>query len=97
MEETTLDERTLDGNAVAGLLEEIFGSDMTVADSECAACARRDRLGGALAYTSAPGVVLRCAGCRGVMLRIVDTPRGRLIEAKGLAYLRLPQSTATRR
>ncbi len=91
MDETTLDERTLDGNAVAGLLAEIFGAEMTVADCECAACGRRDQLGGVLAYVNAPGVVLRCGACGAVMVRIVDTPRGRLVEAKGLAYLRLPR------
>jgi hypothetical protein len=84
-----VDERTLDGNAVAGTLEELFGADMTVADCECAACGRRGQLGSVLAYTNAPGIVLRCSSCSAVLLRIVDTPRGRLIEAKGLAYLRV--------
>lgn len=93
MNDDTLDEHALDGNAVAGLLTEIFGSDMTVADCECAACGRRDQLGGARAYVNAPGVVLRCAGCGVVMIRIVDTPRGRLVEAKGVAYVRLPIGT----
>lgn len=89
MEDDALDENALDGNAVAGLLTEIFGSDMTVADCECAACGRHDQLGGTRAYVNAPGVVLRCAGCGAVMIRIVETPRGRLVEAKGLAYVRL--------
>lgn len=89
MDEDTTDDRTLDGNAVAGMLERLFGADMTTADSECAGCGREGELGTLLAYTNAPGVVLRCPACSAVMLRMVETPRGTLIEAKGLAYVRL--------
>jgi DNA-directed RNA polymerase subunit RPC12/RpoP len=82
-------DRTLDANAVAGMLEDLFGTDMTAADSKCAGCGREGEVGTLLAYTNAPGVVLRCPACSTVMLRMVETPRGRLIEAKGLAYVRL--------
>jgi len=89
VEESAIDERTLDANAVAGMLEEIFGTDMTVADSKCAGCGREAEMGTLLAYTSAPGVVLRCPVCNTVMVRMVATPRGTLVEARGLAYVRL--------
>jgi hypothetical protein len=89
MDERTTDDRTLDGNAVAGMLEGLFGADMTAADSECSGCGRHGEIGTLLAYTNAPGVVLRCPACSTVMLRIVETPRGTLIEAKGLAYVRI--------
>ncbi|MEP6694169.1 MAG: DUF6510 family protein [Chloroflexota bacterium] len=89
MDETTQDERTLDANAVAGMLEEVFGADMTVADSKCGGCGREAEVGTLLAYTNAPGVVVRCPTCSTVMLRMVETPRGTLIEAKGLAYIRI--------
>lgn len=89
MEETTLDERTLDANAVAGMLEELFGTDMTTADTRCDACGREGEVGTLLAFTNAPGVVLRCPACSAVMLRMVETPRGMLLEAKGLAFVRL--------
>ena len=89
MKEPTTDDRTLDANAVAGMLEAVFGSDMTAADSRCAACGREGQVGTLLAYTTAPGVVLRCPACSAVMLRMVETPRGTLVEAKGVAYLRI--------
>ena len=89
MKEPTTDERTLDANAVAGMLEALFGADMTAADSRCAACGRQGEVGTLLAYTLAPGIVLRCPACSAVMLRMVETPRGTLVEAKGLAYLRI--------
>ena len=89
MRQPTTDDRRLDANAVAGMLEAIFGADMTVAESRCAACGRKGEIGTLLAYTLAPGVVLRCPACSAVMLRMVETPRGTLVEAKGLAYLRI--------
>ena len=89
MEEPTTDDRTLDANAVAGMLEALFGADLTAADSRCAACGRQGEVGTLLAYTLGPGVVLRCPACSAVMLRMVETPRGTLVEAKGLAYLRI--------
>ena len=35
----------VDGNAVAGQLEQIFGRDMTMAIARCAGCARDARMG----------------------------------------------------
>ena len=89
MKEPTTDDRTLDANAVAGMLEALFGADLTAADSRCAACGREGEVGTLLAYTLGPGVVLRCPACSAVMVRMVETPRGTLVEAKGLAYLRI--------
>jgi len=89
LEEPTTNDRTLDANAVAGMLEALFGADMTAADSRCAACGREGQVGTLLAYTTAPGIVLRCPACSAVMLRMVETPRGTLVEAKGVAYLRI--------
>jgi len=89
MDEEATDDRTLDANAVAGMLEQVFGADITAADSQCAGCGREGEVGTLLAYTNAPGVVLRCPACSAVMLRVVETPRGMLLEAKGLAYVRL--------
>ena len=39
-----MDKLMLDGNAVAGLLQEVFAADMTTAIGSCATC-RRDRAG----------------------------------------------------
>ena len=91
MDETTIDERTLDANAVAGMLEELFGSDMTVAESRCGTCGREGEVGTLRAYMNAPGVVLRCPVCSTVLMRMVKTPRGLLLEAKGFAFVRMPR------
>ena len=85
----TIDELMLDGNAVAGLLYEVFGIEMTTSASECATCGRTGELGSLHAFTHAPGVVLRCPTCHAVMLRVARTPRGTYVDARGLVYVRL--------
>jgi hypothetical protein len=82
-------ELMLDGNAAAGILQEIFGVEMTAAPTECAGCGNESELGNLLAFTQGPGIVLRCSACEQVMLRIVQTPEAIYLDARGAAYLRL--------
>ena len=82
-------ELMLDGNAVAGVLQEIFSVEMTTSPTECAHCGRKDALGTLLAFTQAPGIVLRCPTCESVMVRIVQTSDAIYLDARGTAYLRL--------
>ncbi len=82
-------ELMLDANAAAGLLQEIFGTDMTAAPTECANCGQEGEIGTLLAFTQAPGVVLRCPSCENVVVRIVQTPDAFYIDARGAVYLRL--------
>ena len=77
----------LDANAAAGLLAEVFGTDMTAELTECAHCGHEAEVGELLAFTQAPGVVLRCRACENVVLRIVRTPRGIHLDARGAVYL----------
>lgn len=82
----------VDGNAVAGDLEMIFGRDMTANDAECTSCGQTHAMGALLAFTGGPGIVLRCPSCMAVMLRIVRTPRGTSIDARGIAVMQLKAS-----
>jgi uncharacterized protein DUF6510 len=82
-------EMMLDGNAVAGELAALFGIDMTANDAECASCGQVHAVGAMLAFTQAPGIVLRCPSCEAVMVRIVRTPRGTYVDVRGAAYLRM--------
>ena len=52
-------ELMLDGNAVAGVLQEIFSVEMTTSPTECTNCGCKGELGTLLAFTQAPGIVLR--------------------------------------
>jgi hypothetical protein len=82
-------ELMLDGNAVAGLLHDIFGLEMTDLPAECAHCGSVSALGELLAFTQAPGAVLRCPDCEEVVARIVQTPGAIYLDLRGAAYLRL--------
>jgi uncharacterized protein DUF6510 len=91
MEETTDINRELmlDANATAGLLYEIFGTEMTAEPTECASCGNEGEIGTLLAFTQGPGIVLRCSACENVMIRIVRTPDAIYLDARGAVYLRL--------
>ena len=84
-----VDESALDGNAVAGLLAATFGTEMTEVPGRCAHCHDVHMVAQLRAYTRAPGVVLRCPSCEGVVIRVVETPRGTLVDVSGLAWLRI--------
>lgn len=77
----------VDGNAIAGLLERLFGADLTAAPGQCAHCGTVNMVGAMHAYVRAPGTVLRCPICHGVVLRVVETTRATYVDARGAAYL----------
>ena len=83
-------ETMLDGNAAAGVLSDIFGADMTALPCRCAHCGNIAATGTTHAWMEGPGIVLRCSICAEVVIRIVETPEARYIDARGAAYLRLP-------
>jgi len=66
----------LDGNAIAGLLREIFTVEMTTAETTCAGCHKVHAIGRVDVYVNAPGAVVRCPACDQVLMRIVHG-RGR--------------------
>jgi hypothetical protein len=82
-------ELMLDANSVAGIFHEIFGTEMTASPTECAHCGTEGEVGTLLAFTQAPGIVLRCPACENVVIRITQTPNAYYIDARGAVYLRL--------
>ncbi|HEX9362742.1 MAG TPA: DUF6510 family protein [Candidatus Dormibacteraeota bacterium] len=72
--EMTVEEMRLDGNAIGGLLREIFTIEMTNARGTCASCGAINEVGRVQVYVHAPGTVVRCPDCEQVLMRIV---RGR--------------------
>ncbi len=81
----------LDGNALAGLLHELFDVEMTIAPTECATCGRVGELGSLWAFTESPGYVLRCPGCQNIVMRMTVTNDQIYLDARGAAYLRIPK------
>jgi hypothetical protein len=77
----------LDGNAVAGLLQEVFAVEMTTALATCSACGASDALGALRVFRGA-GIVMRCRRCDNVMVTMAgDEARMRI----GLAGVRMLQ------
>jgi hypothetical protein len=86
-------ELMLDANATAGLLYEIFKTEMTAEPTECANCGKTAEIGTLLAFVRGPGIILRCSTCEQVILRIVQTPEEIFLDARGAVYLRLKRSS----
>jgi hypothetical protein len=62
----------LDGNAIAGMLNEVFGMEMTTATSVCAHCGSTRPLAELRVYLRAPGTVVRCSSCGNVVMVFVE-------------------------
>jgi hypothetical protein len=82
-----IDERKLDGNAIGGLLREIFAMETTAARGTCAGCGAVNEVGRVDVYVHAPGTVVRCPGCEAVLMRIVRGPGRYWVDLSGLRCL----------
>jgi hypothetical protein len=82
-------EAKVDGNAIGGLLSEIFTMEMTNAESTCESCGAVNPVGRVDVYVRAPGVVVRCPGCEQVLMRIVRGPGRYWIDLRGTRCLEL--------
>ena len=62
----------LDGNAIAGMLLERYGAEMTTAVGACAHCGATAQIAELRVYTRAPGAVARCRACGNVVIVLVN-------------------------
>ena len=83
-----MDKLMLDGNAVAGLLQEVFGADMTSAIGSCARCGATEPVGASHVYLGA-GIVLRCPHCDNTLAAIVTDEGRTWISLQGIRALEL--------
>jgi Zn finger protein HypA/HybF involved in hydrogenase expression len=65
-----MDALMLDGNAVAGQLQEVFAVEMTTAIGTCAKCGASEPVGAVHVFRGA-GVVMRCPHCDNALVTIV--------------------------
>lgn len=79
----------LDGNAIGGLLGEIFVEELTIARSTCGSCGAVREVGALSVYAQAPGAVVRCPDCDVVLLRIVRSESRIWLELQGVSCLEL--------
>jgi hypothetical protein len=83
-----MDELMLDGNAVAGLLQEVFAAELTSAAGSCATCGATEPVGAIHVYRGA-GIVLRCPHCDNTLGVIVRGERRAWVTFQGIRALEL--------
>jgi hypothetical protein len=83
----SLEDRVLDGNAIGGLLMEVFGTEMTTATGTCAACATVSQVAELAVYQPGLGTVVRCRGCGAVLMVFVQVRGITCVDLQGLASL----------
>jgi hypothetical protein len=75
-------EHFTDGNAAAGLLQEVFLAEFTTLLRRCQSCGDRNPAGAHRSYAGA-GIVLRCPSCDDIALRITNLPSEQIFELRG--------------
>jgi hypothetical protein len=78
---------TLDGNAIAGQLADVFGEEMTTALGTCAACGDSGEVATFAVFTRAPGTVARCRSCAAVLIVLVTVREITCVDLRGLVAL----------
>ena len=80
----------LDGNAIGGMLYQVFGREMTMAQAECGNCRARGPLAECEVYLGGPGIVMRCRGCHNVEIVLIEVREMICVDLSGLSKLELP-------
>ena len=79
----------LDGNAIAGLLADLIGADVTALPRTCQWCGMVHPVGAHRLYRGA-GLVLRCPSCGHVAAQIATLPEGHVVHLTGEWRLEFP-------
>jgi len=87
MDETALDEGALDGNAIGGLLIEVFGTEMTTAVATCGSCGAASPVAELAVYMPGLGTVVRCRSCTAMLMTFVRIRGVVCVDLEGLASL----------
>jgi Family of unknown function (DUF6510) len=72
----------IDGNGIAGLLQEIFVGEITSVRRVCDGCGNEFAIGAHRAYAGA-GHVLRCPGCGAVAATVSELPNEYVLSVNG--------------
>ena len=71
-----------DGNAIAGLLQEVFVAEVTMTMRRCQSCRQENPIGAHRHYPGA-GHVLRCPSCGDLAATIVSLPDRHVVSVHG--------------
>ena len=82
-------ENKLDGNAAAGILQEIFPFEMTLVQVTCTGCGANNAIGALAAYMHGMGTILRCPTCESVLIRVARTEGRYWLDMQGVRVLQI--------
>ncbi len=82
-----LENGVLDGNAIGGLMLEVFGTEMTAQVSTCGGCGAIAQVGELAVYLPGLGTVVRCRHCDRVLMVFVRARGVTCVDLWGLASL----------
>ena len=82
-------ENKLDGNAAAGILQEVFPFEMTLVQATCTGCGTTNAIGALAVYMHGMGTIVRCPSCDTVLIRVAQA-RGRYwLDMRGVRVLQI--------
>lgn len=81
------DDYALDGNAIGGLLIEVFGTEMTTATGTCGSCGTVSQVAELAVYRPGLGTVVRCRTCEAILMTFVQIHGVTCVDLLGLASL----------
>ncbi len=87
MDDAVADDAALDGNAIGGLLIEVFGTEMTTATGTCGSCGAVSQVAELVVYRPGLGTVVRCRSCNAVLMAFVRVRGVTCVDLQGLASL----------
>src|SRR3954451_3905487 len=90
-DEMSEDVRWLDGNALGGLLQELFGAEMTAAPHTCESCGAERPVAAHRVYLGA-GAVLRCPVCDQIALVAAALRDRHVVHLTGAWRLEMPRA-----
>jgi Family of unknown function (DUF6510) len=85
------DARWLDGNAIGGLLQELFGAELTSAPHTCQSCGVTHPIAAHRLYLGA-GAVLRCPACEQIAMVAATLPDRHVLHFTGAWQVEMPRS-----
>ncbi|WP_181435070.1 MULTISPECIES: DUF6510 family protein [unclassified Curtobacterium] len=81
----------LDGNAAAGVLADVFGTDTTTARVRCSGCGAVGVVATVVVLADAAGTVLRCPECDDVLATVVDDGATAWLSMPGVSAIGIPR------
>jgi hypothetical protein len=75
----------VDGNAIAGVMHDLFARDMTNLGYHCTGCGGAGVLAELVVYMSGPGAVGRCRNCDAILLMLTERRGMYCVDLPGMA------------